>query len=284
MKLKLITIALAFVAVGNAQAAMQGAASGNGELLLNLRYYVGNNDQGGDDMSALFDLGVRMDDFIENRTKPGFTMTWNLRAPNYGGAWDEIMTFAGANSANIEYNVIALDNTNKVTAGGSRYLTTANVTTYPSLSNFNLNGFDAMDLLVKANQGRGTHPTQEHGASTAVSGGAKDTYFGSVNGLTDGDDWTNKTIDTTQKLSVAQNFWFLTTSSTTSTHQATKLPFGFDIDGNGVLSSNEFGKWSIDAAAGTLTYANPVPEPETYALMLAGLGLVGWMARRRRAA
>lgn len=27
----------------------------------------------------------------------------------------------------------------------------------------------------------------------------------------------------------------------------------------------------------------PVPEPETYALMLAGLGLVGWMARRSKA-
>jgi len=27
--------------------------------------------------------------------------------------------------------------------------------------------------------------------------------------------------------------------------------------------------------------AAPVPEPETYALMLGGLGLLGWMARRR---
>jgi hypothetical protein len=30
-----------------------------------------------------------------------------------------------------------------------------------------------------------------------------------------------------------------------------------------------------------LTFATPVPEPETYALLLAGLGLVGWAARRR---
>jgi len=29
--------------------------------------------------------------------------------------------------------------------------------------------------------------------------------------------------------------------------------------------------------------AAPIPEPEAYALLLAGLGLVGWMARRRQA-
>ena len=32
----------------------------------------------------------------------------------------------------------------------------------------------------------------------------------------------------------------------------------------------------------TYTFANPVPEPETYAMLLAGLGLVGFMVRRRK--
>jgi hypothetical protein len=35
--------------------------------------------------------------------------------------------------------------------------------------------------------------------------------------------------------------------------------------------------------AGVLNIANPVPEPETYAMLLAGLGLMGFMSRRRKA-
>lgn len=38
----------------------------------------------------------------------------------------------------------------------------------------------------------------------------------------------------------------------------------------------------VGLVADNLTLTTPVPEPEAYAMMLAGLGLVGVMARRRR--
>lgn len=43
---------------------------------------------------------------------------------------------------------------------------------------------------------------------------------------------------------------------------------------------------SADAASfgGAVSLAAPVPEPETYGMMLAGLGVVGFLARRRKAA
>ena len=52
-----------------------------------------------------------------------------------------------------------------------------------------------------------------------------------------------------------------------------------DIFGGGDLDFNDhlFSFTNIRAV-------NAVPEPETYALMLAGLGVVGWAARRRKAA
>jgi hypothetical protein len=46
--------------------------------------------------------------------------------------------------------------------------------------------------------------------------------------------------------------------------------------GGGNPSPYEFAKIN-------LTFASPVPEPETYALLLAGLAMVGSVARRRKA-
>ena len=285
-KLNLLAAAALMAAATPSFAAMQDATSGNGELLVNLRFYTGDNNSGGDDISAVFDLGVTMNSFLANNGVAGYSQTWSLTSANYGTAWNDVMAFAGASTAAIEYNVIALDSTNSNTAGGARYLTTADVATFPALSNLNTNNFSFMNSYVTVNNSRGTHATEANGASIAGSGDVQNSYFGKVNGgNADGDTWAvQTTADTTKTLATAQNFWFLTTSSTTSTAQATKTAFGVDLNGNGSIGTGEFGEWSVNAAAGTITYTAPVPEASTYGMMLAGLGLVGFMARRRLAA
>lgn len=293
-KLNGLVVAALMAATAPAFAAIQGATSGNGELLLNLRYYTGAGNAGADDISAVFDLGVTMDDFLANRNTAGFSQSWNLTDANYGTALNSFLTFVdaqvGANRANIEFSVIALDSTDTgAVTGGARYLTTAAVDTYPALSNSSLNLFNGMDAYVTGNNSRGTHASQTNGASVAVqadSSSINPVYFGAVNGPA-GDTWrAQTTADTTAKIGAAQNFYFLTTSSLSNSAQSSRQQFGYNVDGDATLEATEFGKFAfaVDAlgAPGTLSFANPVPEAETYAMMLAGLGLVGFMVRRRQ--
>lgn len=293
MKLKLAALAAMMAVSAPSFALIEGATSGNGSLLLNFITPGATSTNG---MSAAFDLGVNLNDVLAWNGIAGFTQTWSLTAANYGSAWNDLLGFSSSdNDADIQFNVIALDNTNKTTVNnGSRYLTTADVAKYPSLNNGNLSAFDQMDLYVNANNSLGTHPTEANGASTALPGDGNNgnAYFRGINGVQQGDNWLTRTsADTTKNLTTAQNFWFLETTLPGGTAQASKTAFGFDIDGDGLIEMDnngavtggfsEFSEWSVNMADGTITFATPVPEAETYAMMLAGLGLIGFLGRRR---
>lgn len=282
-KLKALAVSAIMATAAPAFAAMDGGVTGNGELLLNLRYYGGTSaTTGGDDISGLFDLGFKMDDMLAANGQGGFSKSWDLTTGAYGSSWTQLTSFVGApNIGKIEFNVIALDNTDANLKGGSRYLTTGSVESWPSQLNSSLKGFVGMQDYLDANNSRGTHATDANGASIATPTDPTDTFFGAINGFGQGDTWLTKTnVDTTQVLGTEQNFWFLTTSSTSSVGQAVKTPFGVDLNDDGIIGAGEYTKVSL-SEAGVLTITSPVPEADTWAMLLAGLGMLSMMVRRR---
>jgi hypothetical protein len=68
-------------------------------------------------------------------------------------------------------------------------------------------------------------------------------------------------------------------------HASSGDPFDIDLDGNVISDPTILRSDASRFGASVTLTAVPVgaiPEPETYALMLGGLGLVGWIARRKR--
>ena len=287
-KLNVLMAAALMVAAGAAQAKVADSndntnfVGNSGDMFANL-YSVSNN------ASFTIDLGLRLDQFAAaNVNADGVKLVWNFQNSsftdssavstglvtqplNYGSIYSTFATPVVAAAADLKFDVKAMDGTPSSLpgAGTNRYLSTSFASSITA-TNGQVFGMDNWDVILNASNNDTTNST--HGTDLNIAGANMfdngDTA--NVNFAAAGEQWNGSTtFKSTGSVSSALNFYYLTNSSGVSASQATVSQYA--------------GTFSFDTTTAQLTYATaPVPEAETYAMMLAGLGLVGFMVSRRR--
>lgn len=248
-----IAAAIATLGVtGQAHALTASTSTGSGSLFLFAFEDRGLNTTATN--SAIFDLGMASAfDATSNHT-------FDFSADS---AWTSYIATI-ANPANVKWGVYGVTKGTGATSGSS-LITTLSVV--PA----SIGGTAFGSSIVNYNQEIG------------VYGSATSSGFSAVmpNDLASGT-WANNAGaipgTLTTGLNSSMNFYQYVATGTKATSLSTKTAFATGGDADYFTLSN----------TGVLTYtavaAAPVPEADSYAMMLAGLGLVGFMVRRRKAA
>jgi hypothetical protein len=256
MKLRSLAAAAAIaLATGPALANIDFPLTGNGELVV----VVVDRADGA---SYLLDLGVSLNDFNGSGS-----YSYTLGGDNFNA----FLTAAAATSGDLEFAVFGGDSVGSTASNPRRLFSTINSTT-TDLGNTQLTNatnntttFLNYQLTDAPTQ---THTTVANGDSWAAAGNnayflqfASDSYNNQAPG------WLN-----TNTLGTEAAFRGFATSSTSGGAQTIKSDFT--------------GTWSLQNAAGSyvLTYGGtaPIPEAEGLFLLMAGLGAMAFVGRRRR--
>lgn len=274
---KALVAALALSAAAvPAQAMMAKADSGDGSFILS----VWNQAAG---RSATFDLGFtysQFDSLIDNAHATGTlsadgktkSFSIDLKQGNYADAWSFISAAtSGTGTATTYWALFAGDNEGQDSSvdGARGYYTTANSMTGLNTSNNSVTTVLAkMDTYTGNNNNLTNHLTVEDGASTTTdtsSAGARSANaYGTGRRAGGAGVVGGFGINTSVRM-----LQVLTNSSNVPTAKFMGNPNGAHTFS---LSSN-----------GLLTIVTPVPEADSYAMLLAGLGVLGLVARRRKA-
>jgi len=257
MKLKLIALA-AMLAAGSAQATIVDGSTGNGELFMTVLDSVGQQ-------SYTLDLNLTMNDFLAGIAVSG---------ASYNYASDANMSsflsmVAPADKSGLKFAIGAMDTVGATATDFHRYITTASVIDAATDTNLNLKQLGTSGAQFLGN----TNGLIGAGNSLIVTDPALIAYAGSAQW---GDNWGSAFNGTSTGLIGGDlNMYLL--AQTTGAFAPRNNPSVYSAlaqSGNQVVANLDMN--------GNLTIAAAVPEAETYAMMLAGLGLVGFMAARRR--
>ena len=277
-KVKALVAALALsAATVPAQAAMTFAPSGDSSMILTLLDFNSN-------MSATFDLGysyTTFQDLVVNAHTNGVmstdglskTFSFNLTSGDYADAWNTYWNTASASTT--KWAIYAADGSGTGLASRgiiSTYKSGANLTNsnqlQTSIANFN-------SYMTNNNGGLGTvtsnHDSVADGASTVASNlsqayAGRAVAYGSTGRINGQGHVSMGNLD--EELTVVQQQMGAT--------QAAAPSFS-------TLGLNGNFKFNMNSTTGALEFVVPVPEADSYAMLLAGLGVVGLVARRRKA-
>lgn len=268
-KLKTLVAALILAASVPAHAAIDygnSAAKGSSMLLTVIDMSNG--------ISASFDLGKNYSDFSVVASSSfansgveasGTSFSWDFTTGDYASAWSAFT--ASANLANTKWSVVGADSLGGLL--GSGYVATYAGTPAAMSSTTLTTAVTKFDQqLLTALSTIGNISTAENGAAVATSGNA---YGGFSFNSAD-----NKFYSTGPIISGALNS---SLGVMQATGGATALaPTKQYVFGNGAqFLMNSTGQLAYSTAA----VITPVPEADTSAMLLAGLGLMGFIARRR---
>ncbi|WP_019883063.1 MULTISPECIES: PEP-CTERM sorting domain-containing protein [unclassified Methylophilus] len=254
-----------------AHAAMTFATSGSSSLILTLLDFNSNT-------SATFDLGYGYDSFqslvVDAHTNGTIsadglskTFAFDVAGGDYANAWSSFWSTASASTT--KWAIYAADGTG--TGAGARgiistYKSGANLTNsnqlQTSVANFN--------SYMTNNNALDNHNTVDDGASVVTSNlsqayAGRAVAYGSTGRINGQGHVSMDSLDSS--MTVVQQLTGATAAS----------PVAFNTLG---LNGNFQFKMT---SGGLLEFVVPVPEADSYAMLLAGLGVVGLVARRRKA-